>query len=71
MALFLSNSVEINHHPEFKGDDLLEIKIIYSANRDSRGEASRMEENLGEFVLTKEAAIRLAKDILQRYRIYH
>ncbi|MEI7578592.1 MAG: hypothetical protein WCJ58_00975 [bacterium] len=61
MAVILSNAVEINYHPEFQGRDLLEIKIIYKVDR--------VEENLGEFLLTKEAALELAEDIMRHFKI--
>jgi hypothetical protein len=61
MAVILSNAVEINYYPEFQGKDLLEIKIIYKVDR--------VEENLGEFLLTKEAALGLAEDIMRRFKI--
>jgi hypothetical protein len=61
MAVILSNAIQVNYHPEFQGKDLLEIKIMYKVNR--------VEENLGEFLLTKETALELAEVIMRRFKI--
>jgi hypothetical protein len=61
MAVILSNAVQVNFYPEFEGKDLLEIKIIYKVDH--------VVENLGEFLLTKKAALRLAENIMRRFEI--
>jgi transcriptional regulator len=63
MTALLSNRININCHPVFKGNDLVEIKIIYKSE-DSR---NLIYENLGEFLLTKEAAIQFAQEIMSKY----
>lgn len=63
MAIILSNRIDINHYPEFKGKDLVEIKIIYKPD-DSH---SSYREILGEFLLTKEAALQFSKEITLKY----
>lgn len=67
MKITLCNKVKINHYPTFKGNDLLELEFSYIYKHEGSSHEEKEKEILAELLLTKEAALELARTIDIKY----